>query len=69
MTRKVLINRLAEAMNCKPEEIPNVHELTNNQIYWIIQHERLHEAYGNVARKRASVVIPVDNAINKELLK
>lgn len=69
MSRKVLINRLAEALNCKPEDIPNVQELTSKQMYWMIQHERLHAQYGNVVRKRATVTLPVDNVINKELLK
>lgn len=50
MSRKVLINRLAEALNCQPNDIPNVNELTNNQIYWMIQHERLHKRHGAMHR-------------------
>lgn len=52
MSRKVLINRLAEAMNCKPHEIPHVNELTSNQIYWMIQHERMHKRYGDLYRSK-----------------
>lgn len=47
MSRKVLINRLAEELNCKPSEIPNLNQLTSNQMYWIIQHEKLHKRYGS----------------------
>ncbi len=65
MSRKVLINRLAEALNCKPDEIPNVNQLTSSQIYWMIQHERMHERYGAAARNNQQH----DMVVNPALLK
>lgn len=69
MSRKVLINRLAEALKCKPEDIPNVDELTNNNLYWILQHERLHQRMGNVNRTRTWDDHVADKTLNPNLLK
>lgn len=70
MSRKVLVNRLAEVMKCKPEEIPNVNELTSNQMYWILQHEKLHERSGGIARNRKPLDNhAIDHTINPALVK
>lgn len=65
MSRKVLMNRLAEELNKPVSEIQNM-KLTNNQMYWMIQHEKMH--------KRASVFYRLSHAytdctLNSELLK
>lgn len=69
MSRQVLIHHVDKILNSKPEEISNVQELTDKQLYEIIQHERLHAAYGGVERKRKTIPIPVDNVLNNVLLK
>lgn len=66
MSRKVLINRLAEALNCEPHEIPDVNKLTSNQMYWMIQHEKMHKRIGATAIFKQK---QQDMVVNPALLK
>lgn len=65
MSRKVLINRLAESLNKPVSDIQNMN-LTNKQIYLLIQHERLHKFCGAMYRLNDHIK---DMSLNEALLK